>query len=187
MRVISGTARGRRLIPPKDRTVRPTSDRVKEALFSIIASQRGSLEGLSVLDLCAGTGSLGIEALSRGAGRALFVDAAKSSVSLIDRNLSATGFSERSRVVQADCTAILPALAAKGELFDIAFADPPYSMGIAEKILTQVASHKLLNADGLLIIETEDHEELPKICENLHQTDRRVYGDTAITIFSNSI
>jgi 16S rRNA (guanine(966)-N(2))-methyltransferase RsmD len=181
MRVISGTAKGRRLTPPSDRRVRPTSDRVKEALFSILNSFCGDLEGLLVLDLFAGTGNLGIEALSRGSDSAVFVDNHRSSVSLINANIRSTGFDKQSEVMQSDVFQALSRLSDAGRKFDLVFADPPYGHGLPEKLLEKLASTHLLTEGAILIVESEVKEVLPLTEVNMNLLERRIYGDTAIT------
>lgn len=122
MRVVAGTARGRRLTSPTGRSVRPTSDRVREALFSMLAS-RADLEGLTVLDLFAGTGALGIEALSRGAAHATFVERDPAAVATVRANLVATGLGAAATVVRDDARRFV---GRPGAAFDVAFCDPPY-------------------------------------------------------------
>lgn len=184
MRVISGSAKGRRLVPPQDRRVRPTSDRIKEALFSIILSRKGDLNGFAVLDLFAGTGNLGIEALSRGAAKALFVDNHRGSITLIRKNLHGTGLEESAEVMASDTFASIAKLAEAGRKFDLILADPPYNQGLAEKLLGEPALERLLSEESLLVIETSNSEDLPESCGNLSMCDRRVYGDTAITFYT---
>lgn len=186
MRVISGIAKGRRLFPPRDRQVRPTSDRIKEALFSIIFSQRGDLDEASVLDLFSGTGNLGIEALSRGAARAAFVDNRRESLDLIRKNLHCTGLEESAEVAALDAFAAIEEFAAHGRRFDLIMADPPYGRGLAEKLLLHPSLASLLSDNALLVIETSDREELPETCGALSRCDKRIYGDTAIAFYTAS-
>src|SRR5690349_5632379 len=125
MRVIAGEARGRRLTTPKSQRVRPTADRVKEALFNILVSRLGELEGMRVLDIFAGTGNLGIEALSRGAAYAVFIDSHRDSAELIRKNLEITRFSERAKLVLQDALAALKSLARSEAPFHLVFLDAP--------------------------------------------------------------
>ncbi len=184
MRVISGAAKGRSLVPPHDRRVRPTSDRIKEALFSIIGSLCGDIAGFSILDIFAGTGSLGIEALSRGAGQAVFIDNQRSSAALIKSNLESTGFAKLSEVLIIDATAALVQMASQGRIFDLVFADPPYNKGIALNFLRQLASLSVLADGSIVVIETSSRENLPQSEGYLQQIDRRIYGDTALAFYS---
>jgi 16S rRNA (guanine966-N2)-methyltransferase len=183
MRVISGTAKGRSLAPLQDRRVRPTSDRTKEALFSIIGSLCGDITGMNVLDIFAGTGSLGIEALSRGAAKAVFIDNQRSSAALIKTNLETTGFAGASEVMIADAAAALAKLGIQGRTFNLVFADPPYSLGIAQLLLTQLASLTVLSDGALVVIETSSREYMPQSEGELKLIDRRIYGDTALAFY----
>lgn len=164
--------------------MRPTSDRVKEALFSILGSLCGDLDGVAVLDIFAGTGSLGIEALSRGAGFALFIDNHRESVSLIGANLNSTGLSHLAEVVMCDARSAVKQVAARGKSFDLVLADPPYAKGLAAELLAQLASPGILNNGAVVVIETGSQEELPDAVEPLHKLDQRIYGDTALTFYS---
>jgi 16S rRNA (guanine(966)-N(2))-methyltransferase RsmD len=184
LRVISGTARGLRLATPADRSIRPTADRVKEALFSIIASRWGVLADCSVLDLFAGTGSLGIEALSRGAGSCLFIDSSRDAVAIIRKNLQATDFRKKTEVLTGDVLRMLANLAAAGRRFDLVFADPPYGKGLALDCLALLGSLPLLAPVALVTVETDVRENLPARIGGILQDDRRCYGDTALTFFA---
>ncbi|MBT0652778.1 16S rRNA (guanine(966)-N(2))-methyltransferase RsmD [Geomobilimonas luticola] len=183
MRVISGSARGRRLFTPANHRVRPTADRVKEALFNILA---GAVDfpGCRVLDIFAGTGNLGIESLSRGAGMAVFVDSHRESVALIRKNLFLVGFDSRGRIIERDAVTALGMLEKEGELFDLVFLDPPYDQGLAEKVLNSLAGSPLLHAGSLVVVEVSSREDLPDAFDRLVRFDRRVYGDTALVFFS---
>ena len=186
MRVISGVAKGRRLVSPSDRRIRPTSDRIKEALFSIIGSMRGDFVGCRVLDLFAGTGNLGIEALSRGGSEAVFIDNHRTSAALILKNLAATGFSDRAEVMVADTFTALAQLDSQGRAFDLVFADPPYDQGIVTPLLERLSSLSILGDDALVIIETASREELETAKGKLNLFDRRFYGDTAIAFYTSN-
>lgn len=186
MRVISGKARGQRLAPPRDQRVRPTSDRIKEALFSTIFSRIGNLNGSRVLDLFAGTGNLGIESLSRGAAGTTFVDIHRESIALIRKNLAATRLEEAAEVIVSDVFPAIARLAGDGRRFDLVFADPPYNQGLADRLIQDPSIEKILAEDALLIIETSEREVLPERSGNLSMLDRRIYGDTAIIFYSLS-
>ncbi len=169
MRVVAGLAGGRRLRAPAGRKVRPTSERVREALFNALGSL-DAVNGATVLDLFAGTGALGIEALSRGAASAVFVDADSQAVSAVKANLVATGLADRARVVQAD---VLRYLADhRTEEVDIAFADPPYAFDGWPALLAVVPAR-------LVAIETRAHVALG---EGWHPLRSRRYGDTVVTL-----
>ncbi len=186
MRVIGGSARGRRLAAPRGERVRPTADRVKEALFSILTSLMGNLEGLKVLDIFAGTGNLGIEALSRGCSEAVFVDSHRESAAVIRQNLTQLGFADRSRVVVTKAAAALQLLAEENP-FHIIFLDPPYRLGLAEVILEKLAASPLVTRNTIIVAESDAGEEFPGEFGPLRQFDRRVYGDTALTFFQKGI
>ncbi len=186
MRIIGGTAGGRRLATPRGRRVRPTSDRVKEALFNILVSLLGSLSGIRVLDLFAGTGNLGIETLSRGAAEAVFVDNHRESAALVTRNLNALGFIERSRVIVKDVLVALSFLENAGESFRLVFLDPPYRQGMGIQVLNRLASSPLLDESSVVVVEFAAGEAVPLEFGTLREFDRRTYGDTSLAFFRHS-
>lgn len=153
MRVITGTARSKKLITPKGLDVRPTTDMVKEAVFSAVQFE---IEGAAVLDLFAGSGQIGIEALSRGAKRAVFLDQNREAVAAVKENLRNTGFTEQAQVLMMDSLAFLKAT---GEKFDFVFIDPPYERGICEQALPLAV--QAVNKTGVIFCETRKHEDLP--------------------------
>jgi 16S rRNA (guanine(966)-N(2))-methyltransferase RsmD len=183
LRIIGGACRGRRLYTPKGLRIRPTSDRVKESIFNIIAATLGSLEGLAVLDIFAGTGNLGIEALSRGAVKGTFVDNHQESVLLVKRNLELTGLADRSEVLRQDAVAALKGLAEAGDRFGIVFMDPPYHSESLTKVLDFISDSRIIDRDSLVIAEFSPRDELDTIYGGLQQVDRRTYGDTAVAFF----
>lgn len=175
MRVITGSARGRRLetLPGEDVT-RPTSESVKEALFSMIQFE---IEGKKVLDLFAGSGQLGIEALSRGAGECVFVEMNKNARAVVSRNIQKCGFKHVSRVIPADAQAY----AASCPGFDIVFLDPPYHKGMVTGILPVLESR--LNPGAVVACETASAEELPQTVGSLSVIRSRRYGKTKLTLY----
>lgn len=177
MRVIAGTAKGRRLKPPRGARTRPTTDRVKEALFS---SLQPELAGASVLDLFAGSGALGIEALSRGAATATFVERHDATARLIDENLALTGLTTRATVVVADAVDALrhPPNAP----FDVVLADPPYDLDSATLavVLAAVASH--LAHAAVVTVERDRRADPPHWPASIRPDRHRRYGDTVIHI-----
>ena len=183
MRVISGSARGRRLIAPQGQRVRPTADRVKESLFSILVSITGNFEGMKALDLFCGTGSLGIEALSRGCGAAVFVDSHRDSIALVRKNLELTGFTGQGRILAREAVAAIGALEREGSAFHLVFLDPPYRLGLVERLLERLAASPLLGATPVVVAETASDEEPAETFGPLRQFDRRVYGDTALSFY----
>ena len=169
MRVVAGVAGGRRLQAPAGRRVRPTSERVREALFNALGSM-DSITGATVLDLFAGTGALGIEALSRGATTATFVDADPRAIAAIKANLQATGMAERATVVQADVVRFLTERPPTE--VDIAFADPPYAFDGWARVLEVLPAR-------LVAIEARSHIDLPP---RWHPLRSKRYGDTVVTL-----
>ena len=186
MRIISGTSRGRLLRTPGKSAgkseIRPTADRVKEALFSILG---GRLRGAKVLDLYAGTGALGLEALSRGAERAVFVDNGDAALELVKKNVELCGLSERSAIIRRDLTrglAFLQGVAPAGG-FDLIFLDPPYRQGLVALLLSGLSELALLAPDGLVVAEEGAEVELAAVYPGLNLADHRRYGDTAIWFY----
>lgn len=183
MRVIAGSARGRRLLKPAGLSVRPTADRVKEALFSIIASRLGTFVDRTVLDLCAGSGALGIEALSRGASHALFVDHDVKSIDLIRRNLSLTGLSERATVLKGGLPALLERISKSGRRFDAVLADPPYESDLAVKIPETILSLDILASGGIMVVEHDARRFLPTLEDHGIVYSLKTYGTTSLSIY----
>lgn len=186
MRVISGTARGRRLASIAGRQIRPTADRVREALFSILFSRTGSLAGHKVLDLFAGSGALGIEALSRGAAHAWFVDSYRDAVGTVRDNLERCGLMPSATIVARDVWKALPGLATAGP-FDIIFADPPYGCEQVAKLLEGIDQHGLLTSEGLLCLETAATDQVPTQIGTLRLFDQRRYGSSMLHLYSKEL
>lgn len=180
MRVIAGKVGGLRLDGLRGDATRPTSDRVKESLFAILTPY---LSGAMVLDLFAGSGGLGIEALSRGAKRALFVERSREAVLVIRKNLERTGLADLAEVWKSDVNVALRRLASGDAHFDLIFADPPYGQGMAQRALDAVAEGRLLCPDGRLVIEHSSKEEIPEVAQNLELSRRVSYGDTVVSIY----
>ena len=157
MRIIAGEWRGRPLASPQGRGTRPTSDRAREGLFSMLASRIGTFEGLRVADLFAGTGALGLEALSRGARHCLFIDNDRDSVATIKRNLETFGAASRGDVRAQGVEHAPP----PPEPCDLLFLDPPYRSGLAELALARLADPAWVAPGGLVSIETESRLDLP--------------------------
>lgn len=182
MRVIAGSARGVRLAAPDGMQTRPTADRVKEALFGIISS-RYELEGARILDICAGTGGLGIEALSRGAASCCFIEHDRKVLKVLERNLAATGFTPRATCIALEVLKGLQLLSRQGPRFDMIFFDPPYASGLYATVPEALSSASLLSEQALLVIECPFRMPLAERCGPLVRIDRRVYGDTALEFF----
>lgn len=184
MRVIAGEARGRTLVAPKSMRVRPTADRVKEALFSMLVSRLGDLGEMRVLDIFAGTGNLGIEALSRGAAYAVFVDSHRESGDVIRKNLESTRLADRGKVVVQDAAAALKWLARGEAPFHLVFLDPPYHEGHTQKVLELLAGSPLIDAGTTVVAEFSSKEQIPQRFGRLQESERRVYGDTALSFLN---
>ncbi|HEY1371940.1 MAG TPA: 16S rRNA (guanine(966)-N(2))-methyltransferase RsmD [Candidatus Binatia bacterium] len=180
MRVIAGQARGRRLRTPKGRELRPTADRVKEALFNILPHD---LSGRRVLDLFAGTGNLGLEALSRGAAGAVFVDIARTATAVIEENVQTLGYGASARVLTAPVFKAVRSLARCGERFDVILLDPPYEHGLAGEALKEIAKEGVLAEAGVVVAEHSVRDRLEEQYGALVLSDRRRYGDTALSFY----
>lgn len=177
MRVITGTARGRKLITPEGMDTRPTTDKVKEAVCSAL---QFDFPGANVLDLFAGSGQMGIEALSRGAARATFIDADNRALSCIKQNIKACGFTEQTTVLKSDAVSFLQRT---GERFDIAFLDPPYRHGILPQILPILAEK--MQKNGIIVCEHEPECKLSERILNFDLQKQKKYGKIIISVYRN--
>ena len=177
MRVITGKARGVSLKTPDGMLTRPTADRVKEALFSII---NFDIPGAKVLDLFGGTGQLGIEALSRGADRAVFVDAREDACKLIRENLTRTKLQSTAQVVRSD---YMDYLNRCREQFSIIFLDPPYAEEYLEKSLKRITEIDILQSGGIIVTERPLGKELPWEFDGFQRSKDYKYGKTLLTIY----
>ncbi|MGI6686165.1 MAG: 16S rRNA (guanine(966)-N(2))-methyltransferase RsmD [Bacillota bacterium] len=177
MRVISGQAKGRLLTAPRGFITRPTSDRVKEAIFNVLAPK---IMGSHVLDAFAGSGALGIEALSRGAEHVVFIEKRREAWLTVKKNLALTGFDGRAEVFMGDFASVLSCLE---ERFDLIFLDPPYNEGLIQKAVSLIIDSGLLKSEGVIIIETASKfQELPTK-EEITLKKESVYGDTAVLYY----
>jgi pantetheine-phosphate adenylyltransferase/16S rRNA (guanine(966)-N(2))-methyltransferase RsmD len=182
MRVIAGSAKGRRLRAGRGLAVRPTADKVKGALFNILAS-RFVLESAQVLDLFAGSGNLGIEALSRGAGSVTFVEQSATAVRVLRDNLKLCGFDQRSRILQLPVARALTQLSRASSRFDGVFIDPPYGKGLVDDTLRQLAPRGLIRPGGWVIVEHHTDESPAPTHGTLRLTQARRYGKTGVALF----
>lgn len=180
MRIISGKAKGRVLKAVPGTGTRPTTDKVKEAIFSMIGPY---FDGGIVLDLFAGTGGLGIEALSRGMDRAIFVDMDKKSVEVIRHNLQAAGLTEQAEVYRNDAVRALKALGKRGIKLDLVLLDPPYRLHIIEHVLEQMEQLDLLHDRTIVVVEQDASRDPAQRIGSLVCGRRAEYGDTAIMIY----
>ena len=182
MRVIAGSFGGRRLVAVPGDLTRPTADRVREALFSRLQSRYG-LVGANVLDLFAGTGALGIEAMSRGAHALVSVEQSRRAARVLLENLRSFGLAGRAELIVRDFEAALADLAESGRVFEGVFVDPPYGRGLALKSLEIVDATGLLARGAWVSVETGDNEDLPTTVGRLARVREDVYGDTKITLY----
>lgn len=187
MRITAGKFKGRTLSPPKDLSVRPTSDKVRQAVFNILEHRdfgfAFALEGVRVVDLFAGTGAMGIEALSRGARYALFVDDAAASRALIRENVEALGLTGASKIWRRDAASLGP-LDTLGP-FGLAFLDPPYRKNLIAPALAGLRDGGWLNSPALLVAEMAEDEDIPPT-EGYEILDDRIYGETRVVMLKLS-
>jgi 16S rRNA (guanine966-N2)-methyltransferase len=184
MRVVGGRLRGRTLAGPKSPGIRPTADRLRESLFNILVHGYGDpITGARVLDLFAGTGALGIEALSRGAAFALFVDESAEARALLRENTTALGLGGTSRIFRRDATKLGPAHPV--EPFSLAFLDPPYGHGWAEQALASARAGSWLTPDALIVVEEAKKAQFA-VPEGFTELERRAYDDTGFIFLRRS-
>jgi 16S rRNA (guanine966-N2)-methyltransferase len=185
MRVVGGSLRGRTLAAPKSPTIRPTADRLREALFNILVhAYDNPIEGARVLDLFAGTGALGIEALSRGAAFTLFVDDGAEARALLRENVATLGLGGTSRIFRRDATKLGPAHPV--EPFALAFLDPPYGKGLAEQALVSARGGGWFVPDALIVVE-EAKKSAFAVPEGFAEIERRAYDDTEFVMLRLAI
>ena len=175
MRVVSGSAKGRKLKTPHGKDVRPTADSVKEAVFNII---REDVTGRRVLDLFAGSGQMGIEALSRGAGEVVFVDISSASLKLVKDNLNLCGFS--GETVKEDAVNYIQ----HAKPFDLIFIDPPYDSEYYEKVLEKIKLFDILTDGGIIIVETRRSRILPDMEYPFKKNKEYIYGSVKISVYT---
>ncbi|NLY88979.1 MAG: 16S rRNA (guanine(966)-N(2))-methyltransferase RsmD [Firmicutes bacterium] len=189
MRITGGIYRGMKLYGPSHHGLRPAMDRIREALFNILA---GFVVGGSVLDLFAGSGSLGIEALSRGAKSVLFVEKDPRSLWVLRQNLTllqSRGEWDEEKEIKVwpgDVFRVLPRLHREGQKFDLILADPPFPANLWPKILKAVSGNKLLAEDGLLVLQVRRDYTLPERVGDLTRRERRIYGETSLELWRYS-
>ncbi len=184
LRVIAGELRGRRLRTPSGRTTRPTADRTREAIFNILGERPC---GAWVVDLFAGSGAFGIEALSRGAAGAVFVENDPRTFAVLQRNLAALGLLDRSRAFLRDAIRGLGFLAAGGFRFRIAFLDPPYGAGLVLPAVRGLIAAGCMEPGSLIVVEHSAAESLPESVGPFRRSDRRRYGDSLVSFYSSML
>lgn len=180
LRVISGKARGLKLNTPKNDDVRPTTDRVKESLFNIINPY--IMDG-DILDLFAGTGSLGIECLSRGANKCVFVDLNRSSIEIVKSNIKKARVESNSEVLNVDFKAAIERVKNNSYKFDIIFMDPPYYKNMFFEALEKIEKSNILKEDGIIVVEHDTKQEFPENIGKLINYRSKKYGNTTITFY----
>jgi 16S rRNA (guanine966-N2)-methyltransferase len=181
VRIVGGSLSGRVLRAPSGAATRPTSEKVREALFNILGNKLGDLEGAYVLDLFAGSGGLGIEALSRGAAHVTFVDAGKPALLAVKANLAEMGVAARATVLAGDAVAHAKKLV-PAQPFRLVFIDPPYATDLAVRSATALPPTSLAS-DGIVVIEHDRRNAPPEQLGTLLRTDNRRYGDTLISFY----
>ena len=182
MRVITGTARGKRLNELPGMDTRPTTDRVKEGLFNVI---QFDIEGRRVLDLFAGTGQLGIEALSRGAAYCDFVDSSRVAAGIVKDNLRLTGLESRASVHQRDFSAFLNS--ARGSKYGLIFLDPPYAQALLEEALKSIVEIDIVAGNGIIICESALDKQLPELPDPYEKGKEYRYGKINVTLYRRRV
>lgn len=180
VRVIAGAARGRALKAVPGTNTRPTTDKVKEAIFSMIGPY---FDGGTALDLFAGTGGLGIEAWSRGVEKVIFVDKEKISLDVIRQNVQTAGAESAAEIYRNDAERALKALAKRDLTFSLVFLDPPYRMTNMDKVMTELAEKNMLGEYATIVVEHDASYRYPEELAGFEQTKTAKYGDTAVTIY----
>ena len=179
MRIITGKARGLKLVTPKNYLVRPTADRVKEALFNIIQSR---IPGSTVLDAFAGTGNLGLEAWSRGAEQIVYFDKSRESLKLVKANVEKARAGEQVTLIHTDAVNGLAMMAQQGKAFDVIFSNPPYDKGLNRKVVEALEKWPVLKEGGLLVLEHSLEENPADYLPQGTEFRQEKYGDTKISL-----
>ncbi|WP_243290249.1 16S rRNA (guanine(966)-N(2))-methyltransferase RsmD [Bacillus sp. FJAT-47783] len=180
MRVVSGSCKGKQLKAVPGMNTRPTTDKVKEAVFNMVGPY---FEGGMALDLFAGSGGIGIEALSRGMERCVFIDRDRKAIQTIHMNLKSCRLEDRAEVFKAEAERALKALVKRSLTFDLIMLDPPYKKQKLESLITFIDENKLLNEHGVIICEHSDDVELPEEIGSCEVVKKETYGHTVITIY----
>jgi 16S rRNA (guanine(966)-N(2))-methyltransferase RsmD len=184
VRIISGECKGRRLKTLKGSTVRPTSDRAKETLFNLLTDR---VPGCRFLDLFSGTGSIGLEAASRGAEQVLLVESNAAVLKLLDENVEHCHVSDRVTIHKGDARESLRLFSLQEQTFDLVFLDPPYNDHSAYGLIQEIGERGLLNEDGWVIVEHDRHHKLPDAYGKLLRVRSRRVGDTVFSFYGGNI
>jgi len=180
MRIVAGEKRGHKLFPPKGKAIRPTSDRVRQSLFDIL----GPIHDKTILDLFAGSGALGLEALSRGATHAWFVDQSNEATELVTRNIEKLNVEPQTTLWRCDALSALSRAKREGVRFSMAFLDPPYESDILEKAMQSPLWESILETDAKVIVETKSETTIDFSSNKWKLDDNRRYGGTRISIYT---
>lgn len=183
MRIITGSMKGRKIKAMEGTNTRPTSDRVKESLFNILINKL-DIRGKSVLDLFAGTGNLGLEALSREAMGCVFVEKDKNAYNVLKINIEALNFLSKSQCYNQDAFYAIKIIAKNNKKFDIIFLDPPYGKGYVEQAIRKISEFDLLACNGIIISEYDENDEIPELIENIKIFRTEKYGRTKISFWT---
>lgn len=181
MRIITGSAKGRKIKAPEGMDTRPTADRVKEALFNIIS---GKIYNSTVLDLFAGTGNLGIEAISRGAEKCTFVEHNKKTFDILKENVYDLGFGQSVEYYNQDAFAAVQKISVLNKKYDIVFLDPPYSMGLVEKSIQMIYKLDILNDEAIIVSEYDIKDNIPEKIGSIVKYRQEKYGRTYIALWA---
>ncbi len=181
MRIIAGTHRGFRLDSLKSRSLRPTADRTKEIIFNVLQD----VSGIDVLDVYAGTGSLGIEALSRGAAKAVFIERSRAVGEVLLRNLARTSFTDKSEVLKSSANAAMLALSRRGRTFSLIVADPPYHTDSTVEVANMIVNSGLLDIGGRLVVEGSSRGEPGAAIDGLALAKTKTAGDSRLSFYVN--
>lgn len=179
MRIISGTNKGKKLYSPEGMSVRPTTDKIKEAIFNMIGYIE---EDSNALDLFTGSGSVGIEFIARGAGICYFVDTSHKSLSFVKKNIEICNFKDKAKIIQSDYEKAIINLSDMKIKFDYIFADPPYNLNCSNNIADKIYEYNLLKTDGILIIESDKLESIFDNSNKFIKYKEKTYGRTRISI-----
>lgn len=180
MRIISGKARGRKILSPETMETRPTLDRIKEAIFNII---QGYIPDAVAIDIFAGTGSLGLEAASRGAKECYLVDKSPVTFPILKKNIENLQFEDTCTALNMDAYMALKSLAAKGKVFDLIFIDPPYLKNLIPEAMQIVDDKNMLHEDGIIVTKIDATEEIFEGTENIELFRTKKYGNTIVNLY----
>ena len=180
MRVVAGIARGRKLLTRDSEETKPTLDRVKEAMFSMLTPY---LNGARVLDLFSGSGALGIEALSRGAAHCIFCDKSKECCDIIKKNLESTGLGDQATVLQGDYTGLLKRLKQREETFDLILLDPPYNKGFEQETMKLLSWYGLCESGTIALCEHAFEDKMPEQNGTFYRIKEKKYGTVGVSLY----